>query len=76
MDIEGSEVPALKGCENTIKNNLPKLAICTYHKKDDLIEIYNYLKNFETPNKKYKFFLRQHSYAGIETVLYAIPVRK
>lgn len=76
MDIEGSEVPALKGCENTIKKYMPKLAICTYHQRDDLIDIYNYLKQFENPKKKYKFFLRQHSYVDEETVLYAIPVKK
>ena len=76
MDVEGSEVKALKGSEHTIKNNFPKLAICTYHKKDDIINVYNYIKQFETSKKKYKIFLRQHAYAGVETVLYAIPTYK
>lgn len=39
MDIEGAESRALKGAENIIKNNHPKLAICLYHSDEDMIRI-------------------------------------
>ena len=34
-DIEGSERDMLAGAQETLKNFAPKLAICTYHLKDD-----------------------------------------
>ena len=69
MDIEGAELSALKGAEKTIKKFKPKLAICVYHKGDDLITIPKYLKSI---NEHYKFYLK-HNRPGIsETVMYAI----
>ncbi len=67
LDIEGSELNALKGTQNIITANKPRLAICIYHKTEDITEIYNYLKKFE-----YSFYLRHHSDFGEETALYAI----
>lgn len=73
MDIEGSELEALHGAENTIRNNFPKLAICCYHKQRDIIDLYSYIKSFNNEFCEYKFFLRHHSNGVSETVLYAIP---
>lgn len=67
MDIEGSEVSALFGAKQLIKENHPKLAICIYHNNSDLIEIYRFLKEYN-----YKLYLRQHSHSSEETVLYAL----
>ena len=69
MDIEGSEMKALGGAEQTIKKYKPRLAICVYHKPEDIIEIP--LKVLEL-NPDYKLYLRHYSYMHTETVLYAV----
>lgn len=71
MDIEGAELPALKGAENTIKKNKPKLAICVYHKREDLITIPQYIKGLVP---EYRLYLRCHFPYASELVLYAIPM--
>lgn len=70
MDIEGSELPALRGAMNVIKRERPILTICIYHSLRDFWEIPEYLMN-ELDN--YKFYVRHHSVISCETVLYAIP---
>jgi len=67
MDIEGSEVKALKGAEKTIKKYKPKLAISIYHKWDDLREIPNLINNFRDD---YLFYLDCTTGFGGEAVLY------
>lgn len=67
MDIEGSELEALHGCKALLKRNKPRLAVCVYHNNEDIITIYEFLKQFG-----YRFYLRQHSMSSTETVLYAI----
>ena len=69
MDIEGAEVAALKGTEQIIKIQKPKLAISVYHKRNDLIEIFEYLKGLVP---EYKFYFRVHKPIAIDAVLYAI----
>lgn len=69
MDIEGSELKALYGAEKTIKKYKPKLAICIYHKPEDLIEIPACIYSLRDD---YRFYIRNHSPYGIETVLYAV----
>ena len=76
MDVEGSELESLKGAQCTISRNMPKLAICCYHKRDDILELYHYIKSFDNEKIKYKFYLRHHSNSVYETVLYAIPVKQ
>lgn len=76
MDVEGSEFESLKGARNTILQHMPILAICVYHKPEDLITIPQYIASFETAEKKYTFYLRHHSALLNETVLYAIPIAK
>lgn len=69
MDIEGEELNALKGAENTILKYKPKLAICVYHKKEDLISIPQYIKALRPD---YKLYLRAHEPTLSEVVLYAV----
>lgn len=74
MDIEGSELNALKGASLSIKKWKPKMAICVYHRVDDLLTIPQFICSlFE--NDEYDFYLRHHSVSLAETVLYAIPKR-
>ena len=75
MDIEGSELEALKGAKATIERCKPKLAICVYHKKEDLITIPQYIRSGTSVGKDYKFYLRYHGVTPCELVLYAIPVK-
>jgi hypothetical protein len=46
MDIEGSEINALEGAEQTLKNGNTKLSICSYHKKEDERLIKNILHSY------------------------------
>ena len=73
MDVEGFELDALKGARNHILAEKPKLAICVYHKPDDLWEIPEYILSL---NPKYKLYLRQYMFGNgenpWETVLYAV----
>ena len=70
MDVEGSELEALKGSIKTIQNYRPKLAISLYHKPEDVIEIPVFL---ETLDLGYKYYLRHYQTRMEETVLYAVP---
>ncbi len=69
MDIEGAEQNALKGAKNIIKTQQPKLAICLYHRLEDLWEIPIFLKAL-VPN--YKITIRHHFLYNVwGTVCYA-----
>lgn len=68
MDIEGAELEALHGARNTIKKYKPKLAICIYHKDEDVLDIQNYLMELVP---EYRFGIRHYSDYAWETVLYA-----
>ncbi len=69
MDIEGSELVSLKGAANTIRNYKPKLAICLYHKKNDLFEIPEYIHSLVP---EYKFYLRVYKDTTCDLILYAM----
>lgn len=69
MDIEGWELNALKGAENFIKKNKPKMAICVYHKPNDIEDIFNYVKSL---NPNYKVYLRHYTGGVDETVMYFV----
>ena len=69
MDIEGAEPQALRGAENIIRTQKPRLAICIYHDLKHLWEIPFYIKNLVP---EYKIYLRHHTNLEYETVCYAI----
>jgi len=69
MDIEGAELDSLMGAQKTILKYRPKLAICVYHKTDDLLTIPNFILSL---HNDYRLYLRNYKKAGCETVLYAM----
>ncbi len=66
MDIEGAEIEALKGAVKTLSRFSPKLAICLYHKKDDIWKIPEFIENL---NLGYKFYFDWHGL--YDAILYA-----
>lgn len=68
MNIEGSELPALRGAENTIVENHPRLAVAGYHKTWDLWEVPLQILHSDPT---YKFYLRSYM-NHISFVYYAI----
>jgi FkbM family methyltransferase len=71
MDIEGSEMEALKGMTTLIETHHPHLAISVYHKPSDLWTIGNFL-NRRFPGT-YSFYLRMYGQQTFDTILYAVP---
>ena len=69
MDVEGVELEAMKGAEQTIRKNKPVLGISIYHKPQDLIDIPNYIQKIVP---EYKFYFRVHKKLAIDTVLYGV----
>lgn len=69
LDIEGYEKEALSGAKKTIKQDMPKLAICAYHYQEDLWKIPLLIKKL---NPKYKIYLRHYNEFLFDTICYAI----
>ena len=68
LDIEGSELGALKGGEMTLRRWRPRLAISLYHRPEDFFAIPLWL---ESLNLGYRMFLDHYTIHHEETVLYA-----
>ncbi len=69
-DVEGFELPLLEGALSVISRCKPALAISVYHRVDDPWKIPLWIKR-HCPD--YSLYLRHHSTAWGDTVLYAIP---
>lgn len=69
MDIEGAEYKALLGAKRTIAENKPKLAICVYHKPEDIWELPGLVLDIRPD---YKLYFRHYSSGSTETVMYAL----
>ena len=73
LDIEGAELEALKGAQESIKRFRPKMAVSLYHKPNDLYELMFYIKNnFDF----YEFYLGHYTIHSEETVLYCKPITR
>lgn len=74
MDIEGFEIPALLGAKRHIRDDFPKLAICTYHIISDMWEIPRLIDEI---HPGYRFYIRHYNFHhNWETVVYAIPPKE
>lgn len=69
LDVEGAEMNALIGAKETIIKLKPKLAVCLYHKIEDLWSILKFLKDLVP---EYSFYLNHYTIGQTETILYAI----
>lgn len=70
MDIEGAETDALLGARETIRKAQPVLAICVYHRQNDLWRIPLLMREL-MPGAA--IFLRSYFLDGLDTVCYAVP---
>lgn len=73
MDIEGAEIDVLKGTTDIISEKRPVLAVCAYHKIDDLYTIPLYIDSIVDD---YSFFLTKYYGQGrgfSEYLYYAVP---
>jgi FkbM family methyltransferase len=68
MDVEGSELAALKGGETTIRRCKPRLAISLYHRFEDFFTIPLWIDSLKLG---YRLYLDHYSIHHEETVLYA-----
>lgn len=73
MDIEGAELPALKGAEKAILKFKPKLAISVYHQLSDFTTIPKYLDSL---GLDFEYYLDHHTIHTGETVLFALPAAR
>jgi len=67
MDLEGSEISALLGAQQTIRRNKPQLAISLYHSLPDMWNIPMLIKELVP---EYRFWCRKNA-LYVEFVLYA-----
>jgi FkbM family methyltransferase len=70
LDVEGDELEALKGARETLQRCRPVVAVCLYHRPEDLWTIPLFLHS-ELP--EHRLYLRVHAHDGFELVAYAVP---
>ena len=68
MDIEGAELNALKGAEQTLRKWKPQLAISVYHELEHFWQIPAFIDSL---NLGYRFYLDHFTIHAEETVLFA-----
>jgi len=69
LDVEGAEANALRGARQTIARHRPNMAVCTYHRPDDLSVLTGALRDLPGG---YRLKLRHHSPILFDSVIYAV----
>lgn len=67
-DLEGADIPAIRGAKKTIQKYKPKLALSIYHNIEDLWEIPLLVKEYVP---EYKLFIRHHTIYLWDKIMYA-----
>lgn len=73
MDLEGWELPALRGARRHILEDHPKLAVAVYHRARDFWEIPEFILGIRND---YKIHVRHYTEGWSETVMFFIPHTK
>ena len=66
-DVEGFEMPLLRGGSHSVRQHRPRIAMSLYHRMADMFELPLFLKSLVP---EYKMAVRHHSTCYEETVLY------
>jgi len=70
LDVEGSEHATLEGARCLLARSQPIVAVCIYHRPEDLWELPRFLRE---ALPAHRLFLRAHENDGYELVAYAVP---
>lgn len=70
LDVEGAEAAVLRGAAGLIRRHRPCMAVSIYHRPEDLFDL---PRQIDEIAPGYRFHLRAHAMAGIDTLLYALP---
>ncbi|HEX8065728.1 MAG TPA: FkbM family methyltransferase [Thermoleophilaceae bacterium] len=70
LDVEGAELPALRGAERTLRRFRPKLAVAAYHRDEDLVDLPAWIDGL---GLGYELYLDHFTPGRDETVLFARP---
>jgi FkbM family methyltransferase len=73
LDVEGAEHDALVGASETIRTNMPVLAVCLYHRPEDLWDLPLLIRSL---GPDYRMYLRRYGDERWETVCYAVPTHR
>jgi FkbM family methyltransferase len=73
LDVEGHEMPALRGATSTIRTFRPKLAVSVYHLHYDVHALTLFIRDV---CPWYKFYLRHNATYDGELVLFCKPVQR
>ena len=67
LDVEGSELVALEGAQNTIRQHVPTIAICVYHDQRYFLEIPKTILSWVP---EYRLYFRHYTEGIFESVMY------
>ena len=70
LDVEGAELEALRGAEQTLRGDRPRLAVAAYHREDDLVDLPAHLAELDLG---FDLFLDHFTPGWHETILFARP---